>query len=87
MRKSKNDYLEDAALVIDGRIAALTAELKRDAAIDKNNPCLPQDRAAIGEARHLARLIRSLKQGNYRDPYKTAQEHWNHGRAADNLNR
>jgi hypothetical protein len=48
---------------------------------------LASDRAAIMEARHLARLIRSLKIGSYKDPYKAAINHWDHGRAADNMNR
>lgn len=84
--EGKRKFLEDAARVIDGRVAALEAELQRDIAkgLTMN---LASDRAAIGEAKHLARLIRSLKIGPYRDPYKTASDHWNHGRASDNANR
>lgn len=86
MGDAKRKYIEDAALVIDGRVAVLEAELERDKAAG-NTASWASDRAAIMEARHLARLIRSLKQGSYRDPYKAAFDHWNHGRAADNLNR
>ena len=85
--EGKRKFIEDAARVIDGRVAALEAELERDkdkAWISRESRAC--DRAAIGEARHLARLIRSLKIRPYRDPYKTAQDHWNHGRAADNAN-
>lgn len=81
----KRKYLEDAARVIDGRVTALEAELERDIAAKK--PWVASDRAAIQEAKHCARLIRSLKQGSYRDPYRTAMTHFNHGRAADNANR
>lgn len=81
---SKRKFIEDAALVIDGRVAVLEAELARDR--ERGNGSLAGDIAAIQEARHLARLIRSLKIGGYRDPYAAASDHWAHGRAADNMN-
>jgi hypothetical protein len=81
---TKRKYIEDAALVIDGRVKALEAEMARDRA--RGNMTLASDVAAVQEAKHLARLIRSLKIGNYRDPYAAASDHWIHGRAADNLN-
>lgn len=84
---SKRKFIEDAALVIDGRVKALEAELARDVARGVDASSLAGDRAAIMEAKHLARLVRSLKIGNYRDPYMAASDHWSHGRAADNLNR
>jgi hypothetical protein len=83
---AKRKFIEDAALVIDGRVAALEAELQKDMAKGLT-ASLASDRAAIMEARHLARLIRSLKIGSYKDPYKAAINHWDHGRAADNMNR
>lgn len=80
----KRKYIEDAALVIDGRVKVLEAEVARDR--ERGGMTLASDIAAIQEAKHLARLIRSLKIGNYRDPYAAACDHWNHGRAADNVN-
>lgn len=81
----KAKYLEDAALVIDGRVATLELELEHDVA--NGEPWVASDRAAIQEAKHLARLIRSLKQSPYRNPYEAARDHFNHGRACDNMNR
>lgn len=73
---SKRKFIEDAALVIDGRVAALEAEVARDRERNPAGLSLSSDIAAIQEARHLARLIRSLKIGTYRDPYKAACEPW-----------
>lgn len=86
MAEGKRKFIEDAARVVDGRVVALEAELARN--IDaKQTVCIASDRAAIMEAKHLARLIRSLKRAPYRDPYKAACDHWNHGRAGDDQNR
>ncbi len=64
-------YLEDAALVIDGRVADLKAELARDEARDPQPTTLSSDRAAIMEAQCCANMIRALKKARrYKDPYE-----------------
>ena len=80
---TKAKYLEDAALVIDGRVEALTAEFKRDMERGVEASKLAPDRAAILEAKHLSRLIRSLKKSTYRDPYAAARSNWDSGRVSD----
>ena len=79
MAEGKTKFLEDAARVIDGRVAALKSEyaevLKRQSEISN-----AADRAAIAEAEHCARLIRSLKLRPYRgDPYAEAEARWSRG--------
>lgn len=72
MAEGKSKYLEDAALVIDGRVAALEAEYEvaRQRQSDITNAA---DRAAIAEARLCAKLIRSLGSKPYRGcPYSIA---------------
>lgn len=76
----KRKFIEDAALVIDGRVASLKAELARDEA---RGTALASDSAAIAEAEFCARMIRSLNLGPYRDPYAAAYDHWNHSRLPD----
>lgn len=78
---SKAKYLEDAALVIDGRVKALEKELERDIARGVEPSRTAPDRAAIMEAKYLARLIRALKSGRYSDPYAYAKDRWNKGQA------
>lgn len=81
MAKGKRKFLEDAARVIDGRVAALRDEYDR---VHKGQSDLSNaaDRAAIAEAEHCARLIRSLALRPYRgDPYAAAYDRWNHGEA------
>lgn len=73
MPEGKTKFIEDAALVIDGRVKALKEEL----ALNPDNPCAASDRAAIIEAEHCARMIRSLARAPYRgDPYTVACERW-----------
>ena len=77
--EGKAKYLEDAALVIDGRVAALKAELEvmQDRQSALTNAC---DRAAIAEAEHCARLIRALRRRPYRGhPYGHAIARWARG--------
>ncbi len=85
MPEGKSKFIEDAALVIDGRVAALKEELARNQAQDPNFPLGASgasDRAAILEAEHLARMIRSLAGRPYRgDPYKVACKRWAKGEA------
>lgn len=81
MAEGKSKFIEDAALVIDGRVAALKAELEvmqsRQSEISN-----AADRAAIAEAEHCARLIRSLAVRPYRGhPYAIANERWARGEA------
>lgn len=64
---SRMKQIENAALVIDGRVEALKRE-------GEEFGYGPGDRSAIAEAELLARMIRRLKQGPYRDPYKAAME-------------
>jgi len=73
MAEGKRKFVEDAALVIDGRVAALKAELARDEAMGRTGIETASDRAAILEAEHCARLIRALGSAPYRgDPYDIA---------------
>jgi hypothetical protein len=63
----KSKFIEDAARVIDGRVARLKEKL-----VD-----LPGDRAAIMEAEFCARHIRALAIRPYRgDPYEVAHQRW-----------
>ncbi|MGB3898161.1 MAG: hypothetical protein WA973_06370 [Mesorhizobium sp.] len=82
MPEGKRKFIEDAARVIDGRVAALKAELARDEASGRaeyyNSSA---DRAAIAEAEYCARLIRCLGKAPYRgDPYDVALKRWSTGR-------
>ena len=79
MAEGKRKFLEDAARVIDGRVAALKDEYARvsKGQLDITNAC---DRSAIAEAEHCARLIRALIKKPYRgDQYKVATEKWARG--------
>jgi hypothetical protein len=70
----KRKFIEDAAKVIDGRVAALKAELARDMERELLPSTINSDRAAILEAEHCARLIRALARAPYRgDPYEVAK--------------
>lgn len=81
MPEGKRKFIEDAARVIDGRVAALKAELARDEARGRTGIETASDRAAILEAEHCARLIRSLGKAPYRgDPYEAAVKRWSTGR-------
>ena len=81
MAEGKAKFIEDAARVIDGRVAALEDELAHQKG-RQSDVATAADRAAIMEAKHLAALIRSLKLRPYRaDPYRVAHDHWAHGRA------
>lgn len=75
---SRVKFIEDAALVIDGRVAALKAEMEK-----YPDAVAPGDRAAIAEAEHCARLIRTLALRPYRKaPYEVAYDRWNRGESA-----
>lgn len=79
--EGKRKYIEDAARVIDGRVAELKDELVRvsDKQPEFSNAA---DMAAILEAEHCARLIRALGLRPYRgDPYNVAREAWWRGEA------
>lgn len=81
MAEGKAKFIKDAVRVIEGRVEDLKAELERR---EKELPAytfdLAGDRAAILEAEHLARLIRSLAVAPYhRDPYEIARERWAQG--------
>lgn len=81
MAEGKRKYIEDAARVIDGRVADLKAEYARVSArqSDISNAA---DRAAIAEAEHCARLIRCLSPRPYiGSPYRAAVERWSRGDA------
>lgn len=81
MAEGKCKFLEDAALVIDGRVAALKAELE---VMESKQTAMTNaaDRAAIAEAEHCARLIRSLVRKPYRGhPYAVAHNRWARGEA------
>ena len=81
MSEGKRKHMEDAARVIDGRVAALKAEL---ADMEARQPAVANaaDRAAIAEAEHCARLIRCLLVRPYRsDPYTVATNRWSRGEA------
>lgn len=81
MAEGKAKFIEDAALVIDGRLMRLREEYDRVNA-KQSAVSNAADRAAIAEAEHCARLIRSLKLRPYRgDPYMAAHDRWNHGEA------
>lgn len=80
MREGKRKFIEDAARVIDGRVAVLKAELARDEANGRTSIETASDRAAILEAEHCARLIRCLGTAPYRgDPYAAAWYRWTRG--------
>lgn len=80
MTEGKRKFIEDAALVIDRRLAALKAEYEtvHGKQSDITNAA---DRAAIAEAEHCARLIRTLASRPYRGahPYAVARERWSRG--------
>ena len=75
---AKSRYLEDAATLIDERVAALKEELASPygkAQCERSKAC---DGAAISEAELCANLIRRIKGLRYRDtPYKCARDHRN----------
>lgn len=80
MSEGKRKFIEDAALVIDGRVADLKAEIERIELHHPNVDISAADRAAILEAEHCARMIRTLAKAPYRDdPYKVAKERWAKG--------
>jgi hypothetical protein len=84
MSEGKTKFIEDAALVIDGRVARLKAELERETARDPQPPYLASDRSAIAEAELLAKMIRALGLRPYRgDPYQVAFERWSRGEEVD----
>lgn len=73
---AKEKFIEDAAKVIDGRVAALKAEMVRHP-----RSVAPGDRSAILEAELCARLIRTLLHGPYKgDPFEVARFRWNGGK-------
>ena len=78
MPEGKAKFIEDAAKVIDGRVAALKAELEREEEKNPPPPYLASDRAAISEAELCARLIRTLLVRPYRSEnlYETARKRW-----------
>ncbi len=80
MAEGKRKFIEDAALVIDGRVAALKAEYET-AQHQQSASVNASDRAAIAEAEHCARLIRTLALRPYRGahPYAVARERWSKG--------
>lgn len=83
MPEGKKKFIEDAALVIDGRVAALKAELERHRK-EMPKAVTIGDRAAILEAELCAGLIRTLLRDPYRgDPYKVARERWSKGEAKE----
>lgn len=82
MSEGKRKFIEDAARVIDGRVVALKAELERDTdRLGPRAPTIASDRAAILEAEHCARLIRTLGKPYRGDPYDVATKRWSSGRA------
>ena len=82
MAEGKRKFIEDAALVIDGRVAALKAELSVMEA-RQSATTNAADRAAIAEAEHCARLIRALAKRPYRgNPYAVAHGRWARGEAS-----
>lgn len=79
MAEGKTKFIEDAALVIDGRVAALKAEFEIEQH-QQSDVFNAADRAAILEAEHCARLIRALALAPYRsDPYTVAVGRWSRG--------
>lgn len=85
MAEGKAKFLEDAARVIDGRVAALKAELAEEEKRDRPPSYLASDRAAILEAEYCAALIRTLLVRPYRsgDLYATARRRWSRGERPD----
>ncbi len=82
MAEGKRKFIEDAARVIDGRVAALKAELAEREA-HQSEITNAADRAAILEAEHCARLIRALGIRPYRgNPYAVATDRWGRGEAS-----
>lgn len=79
MAEGKRKFIEDAAKVIDGRVAALEEEYAR-VAKGQSDRMNASDRAAIAEAKHCARLIRTLaRKPYYGHPYAVAHERWSRG--------
>jgi hypothetical protein len=73
---AKEKFIEDAAKVIDGRVAALKAEM-----VKHPKSVVTGDRSAILEAEFCARLIRTLLHGTYRgDPFEVARQRWSGGK-------
>ena len=64
MPEGKKKFIEDAARLIERRANLLQEELDGPG---QSQPDVSQacDRAAIAEARHLARMVRSLMDGPY----------------------
>lgn len=85
----KAKYIEDAASVIDGRVAALKRELAGEYGKSQSDNARACDRAAILEAELCANLIRRLKVGRYgSEPYNFARSHRNrHGDVYDTKER
>jgi hypothetical protein len=74
MASNKQKYIEDAALVLDTRAALLESTFNQKDTM-QSAVSVAADLAAIAEARHCARLIRSLLQGRYAgNPYWAARE-------------
>jgi hypothetical protein len=66
----KQKYIDDCARLIERRVELLEEELIGSTACDRNKAC---DRAAIYEAKHLAKLVRALVDNPYRNhPYDVA---------------
>jgi len=79
MAEGKRKYIEDAARVIDGRVAALETEYQ-NMEHHQAEVTNAADRAAIAEAKHCARLIRCLSPRPYMGhPYKVALDRWSRG--------
>jgi len=75
---SKAKYIEDAAALIDERVARLEEELSSEFGQGQSKQSKACDRAAISEARLCANLIRRLAVLRYGDtPYKKAADHRN----------
>lgn len=82
MSAGKRKFIEDAARVIDGRVAVLKQELARSE-LDPESVGISGDRAAIAEAELLAKMIRKLALKPYRDdPYEVAYKRWSSGKVA-----
>jgi hypothetical protein len=80
LSEGKAKFIEDAARVVEGRIAALKAELERESKRDPQPAHLASDRSAIAEAELLAKMIRALGLRPYRgDPYEVAFKRWSKG--------
>lgn len=83
MSEGKAKFIEDAARIIDGRVEDLKEELERENKRDPQASHLASDRAAIAEAEHLARMIRTLALAPYhRHPYLVAMERWKKGQGS-----